>query len=116
MTKSEKIYFDKLTELLSLQIKILESLKENNYIENECFEERAKLLSQVIILKPDTISDDSVKIKEDIVNIENKIIKEAKQLLNISKLQIDQHNKSTNKMLNYFKSQIELQSEIDLKI
>ena len=116
MTKSEKIYFDKLTELLSLQVKILESLKKDNYIKNECFEERDKLVSQVIILKPNNINSESIKIKENIVDIENKIIKEAKHLLNISKLKIEQHDKSTNKMLNYFKSQLELQSEIDLNI
>jgi len=116
MTKSNNIYFDKLEELLILQKQILKILKTNEIIENHYFEKRNRLISEIIVLKPEIPSKDSIEIKEKIVDIENKINKEANLLKNLSKLKIEQHNMSTLKMVNYFKSQIELQSEIDINI
>jgi len=116
MIKSEQIYFDKLRELLVLQNKILTILKKGEVVENKNFEDREKLISEIIILKPARIIDEALKIKQDIIDIEKKINKEAEFLENMSKLKIEQHNKSVLKMVNYFKSQIDLQSEIDLNI
>jgi len=115
MTKSN-FYFDKLTELLTLQKQILTTLKNNEIIENQYFEKRNKLVSEIIVLKPKNPSKESIELKEAIVDIENKINKEAAVMKNLSKLKIEQHNVSTMKMVNYFKSQIELQSEIDINI
>ena len=116
MIKSEKLYIVKLNDLFLLQKLILRTLKNSEIIENKYFEERDKLISQIIILKPRIITKEALKLKQNIIEIESKINKEAVLLFEVSKLKIEQHNKSVNKMVNYFKSQINLQSEIDLNI
>ncbi len=109
------LYLEKLKEILDLQNKILDIVKKSEIIPKNYFELKNKLVAQLVILIFDKENKKIIELREKIIEIEEKIIKESKKQFELSKLQILQHEKSTQNMVNYFKSQIEAQSEIDFK-
>ena len=112
---NSNLYLEKLKEILELQNQILNIVKIGNTVSSDYFENKEKLIAKLSILNYDKNNQDIVQLRQKIIKIEEEILKEANKMLNISKLKISQHEKSTQNMVNYFKSQIELQSEIDFK-
>jgi hypothetical protein len=113
---NSNIYFEKLIELLNLQNEILKIIQSGNIVSNVYFENREKLVSQIVILEPSILNNEEIETKQHIIDIEKKILKESNRQFELSKLSMEQHKKATAQMDNYFKSQIDSQSEINLKV
>ena len=112
-----KTYKIKLEELLSLQKNILNIVKKGEIVPKEYFEKRTKITAELSVLNAENLQTEEIaEIKNKIIEIEKEILKEAKKILNITKIKILQHEKSTANMINYFKSQIQSHSEIDINI
>ncbi len=113
---NSNLYLDKLREILDLQNQVFDIVKKGDTVTNNYFETKEKLVAQLSILNYDENNENVIKLRQQIIKIEEKILKEANKMFNISKLKISQHERSTQNMVNYFKSQIESQSEIDFKV
>jgi len=112
---NSSLYLEKLKEILDLQNQILDITKKGELIPKKYFENKSKLIAQLGVLNFNKDDKNLLELRQKIIDIEKKILKEAKNVLKLSELKILQHEKSTKNMVNYFKSQIESQSEIDFK-
>lgn len=113
---NSNLYLDKLKEILDLQNQVFNIVKKGETVTNDYFETKEKLVAQLSILNYDENNENIIKLRQEIIKTEKEILKEANKMFNFSKLKILQHEKSIQTMVNYFKSQIESQSEIDFKV
>lgn len=99
-------YLTLLQEILGVQTILLETIRKQGDIA-PLLEERQQLAAQVAVLYRDDQHTDVAPLREEIVVMEQKILRESQLQLDMLTHQVSQHQQDTRKMVRYFRSLID---------